>query len=126
MVETANVNGAPPAIGPYSHTALCNGRVLFVSGQIALDTNGIFLGGDVVAQTKQVFANIKTILAGRGLSLLSVVKTTVFLTSMDDFGKMNEAYEQEFGSHKPARSTIEVSALPKNALVEIEVIACLD
>lgn len=125
MVDLFDVDGAPPAIGPYSHAAVCNGNVLFLSGQIALDAQGTFIGGDAAVQTRQIFANISLILASRGLQLSDVLKTTVYLTSMDDFGTMNIAYTHALGTHKPARTTVEVSGLPKGACVEIEVVACV-
>lgn len=126
MVDLINVDGAPPAIGPYSHAALCQGNLLFLSGQIALDAQGTFIGGDAAVQTRQIFANISIILASHGLQLFDIAKTTVYLTSMDDFSAMNVAYSQALGSHKPARTTIEVSGLPKGARVEIEVVACIN
>ncbi|MBI2794417.1 MAG: hypothetical protein HYX66_07200 [Ignavibacteria bacterium] len=126
MVDLFDVDGAPPAIGPYSHAALCQGNVLYLSGQIALDAQGTFIGGDAAVQTRQIFANISIILAARGLQLSDIAKTTVYLTSMDDFGTMNIAYSQALGSHKPVRTTIEVSGLPKGARVEIEVVACIN
>lgn len=125
MVELFDADGAPASIGPYSHAALCQGTALFLSGQIALDAEGNFIGGDAADQTGQIFANISTILASRDLHLSDVVKTTVYLTSMEDFATMNAAYTKALGSHKPARTTIEVSGLPKGARVEIEAVACI-
>ena len=115
--------GAPAAVGPYS-TAVRAGSLLFCSGQIPLDpSSGVLVAGGVAEQTAQVLANVRAVLAGAGLELASVVKTTVFLVSMDDFPAMNEVYAAAFGEHRPARSTVAVAALPKGARVEIETIA---
>ncbi len=113
---------APAAIGPYSQAIKLEGMV-FTSGQVALRADGSFNDGDVQEQTRQVFANLSAVLAQAGSSLGQVVKTTVFLADMDDFTLMNEIYAQAFGDHKPARSTVAVKTLPKNAKVEIECIA---
>lgn len=113
---------APAAIGPYSQAIKANG-FLFVSGQIPLTPNGKLAGDDIKAQTKQVLKNLKAILKEADLLLKDTVKTTIFLKSMDDFSIVNEIYAQAFGEHKPARSTIEISKLPKDVLVEIELIA---
>ena len=113
---------APAAIGPYSQAIKANG-FLFVSGQIPLTPNGELAGDDIKTQTKQVLKNLKAILKEADLSLKDTVKTTIFLKSMDDFSIVNEIYAQAFGEHKPARSTIEISKLPKDVLVEIELIA---
>lgn len=115
-----------PAIGPYSHGVVCSGRIIFLSGQIALSSEGIMIGTTVAEQTTQVLHNIRTILKMQGATLDDVVKATVFLLDMNAFAEMNACYSDEFGSHRPARSAIEVSRLPKNALVEIEVVACID
>jgi len=125
MIETFNVEGAPPAVGPYSHGVACTGTMLYFSGQIALRPDGNFVDGDVAAQTRQAFENIRTVLAARGATLNHIVKTTVFLQSMNDFAAMNAVYAEAFGDHRPARSAFEVARLPKDALVEIEVIACV-
>lgn len=113
---------APAAIGPYSQAIKANG-FLFVSGQIPLTPNGELVGDDIKAQTKQVLKNLKAILKEADLSLKDTVKTTIFLKSMDDFSIVNEIYAQAFKEHKPARSTIEISKLPKDVLIEIELIA---
>jgi len=117
---------APAAIGPYSQ-AVWMGDVLFASGQVALDpaTGQLVLGG-IAEQTVRVLENVKAVLAGAGLSLADVVKTTVFLRNMSDFAPMNEIYARYLapeGVVPPARSTVAVAALPKDALVEIEVVA---
>jgi len=114
---------APQAIGPYSQ-ALDLGQFVFLSGQIPLNPVTMELTGISTAeQTDQVFKNIKAVLTAAGLDLKNVVKTTVFLKEMGDFSGMNAVYEQNFGTHKPARSAVEVARLPKDCLVEIECIA---
>lgn len=115
---------APGAIGPYSQ-GIAVGDLVFCSGQIPLDpATGALAEGGIEAQTRQVLCNMEAILAAEGLSLANVVKTTVFLQSMSDFGAMNAVYETAFtGTVYPARSAVEVAKLPKNALVEIEAIA---
>jgi 2-iminobutanoate/2-iminopropanoate deaminase len=114
---------APPAIGPYSH-AVKVGNFLFTSGQIPLNPETADIENwEIRGQTRQVFHNIKAVLAAVDLTLNDVVKTTVFLAHMSDFPEMNEVYAEFFGEHRPARSTVEVARLPKDALVEIETIA---
>lgn len=113
---------APAAIGPYSQGMQSNG-FLFFSGQIALTPEGNFLNEDIKTQAKQVLQNIDALLTSQGLTKNNVIKTTMFLDTMDDFGLVNEIYAAYFDGHKPARSTIEVARLPLNAKVEIEVIA---
>ena len=115
---------APSAIGPYSQAVVANGMV-YTSGQIALTPEGVMLENDVVIQTKQVLKNLKAVLEEVGSSMDKVVKTTIFIDSLDDFTIINEIYEEAFGSHKPARATVAVKTLPKNALVEIDAIALL-
>ncbi|GAC1369238.1 MAG: RidA family protein [Actinomycetota bacterium] len=123
--EVVPTPGAPAAAGPYS-PAVRGGAFLFCSGQIALDpASGKMVGGGVPAETTQVLSNLSAVLAGAGLGLDSVVKTTVFLLSMDDFPAMNEVYQAAFGDHRPARSTIAVVGLPRGARVEIEAVAVL-
>lgn len=121
-MKFVQTNKAPAAIGPYSQAVVANGMV-FTSGQIALTPEGVMLENDVVAQTKQVLKNLRAVLEEAGSSLDAVIKTTIFLDSMDDFGVVNEIYAEAFGTHKPARSTVAVKTLPKNALVEIDVVA---
>ncbi len=113
---------APSAIGPYSQAVVANGMV-YTSGQIALTPEGVMLEDDVVTQTKQVLKNLQAVLEEAGSSMSQVVKTTIFIASMDDFAVINEIYEEAFGSHKPARATVAVKTLPKNALVEIDAVA---
>ncbi len=115
---------APSAIGPYSQAIVANGMV-YTSGQIALTPDGIMLEDDVVVQTTQVLKNLQAVLEEAGSSMNRVVKTTIFIDSMDDFEIINEIYEKAFGSHKPARATVAVKTLPKNALVEIDAVALL-
>ena len=127
QVKTAiSSKEAPAAIGPYSQ-AVRSGETLFASGQIGLDpATGQLVAGGVAEQTKRVFENIKAVLAEAGLDLTHVVKTTVFLKSMGDFAAMNEVYATYLapeGVIPPARSTVAVAGLPKDALVEIEVVA---
>jgi 2-iminobutanoate/2-iminopropanoate deaminase len=114
---------SPPAVGPYNH-AVRTGDLLFCAGQIPIDpASGNLVEGDIKTQTKQVLENVKAILEDQKLSFDNVVKTTVFLTNLGDFAGMNEVYSQYLTANHPARSTIQVAALPKNAIVEIEVIA---
>ncbi|PAF52743.1 Rid family detoxifying hydrolase [Helicobacter sp. 13S00477-4] len=123
MVEILTLK-APQAIGPYSQGIVHDGLgLIYTSGQIALEANGNFLIGDIKSQTKQVLENLKFILEAGKSSIQKVLKTTVFLTNMDYFDDFNEVYFNFFKEHKPARSTVAVKALPKNALVEIECIA---
>ena len=124
--KVVSTDAAPKAIGPYSQ-AIRAGNLLFISGQVALDPKtGNMVGTDIKTQTKQCLENIKGVLAAAGASLSSVVKTTVFLKDMDHFGEMNQVYQQYFSSEAPARSTVEVGRLPKDALVEIESVAIID
>lgn len=112
-----------PAVGPYNH-AVRVGDLLFCAGQIPLDpATGQLVPGDIKAQTQRVLENVKCILDDQGLTFTNVVKSTVFLTNLADFAGMNEIYSQYFTSDFPARSTIQVAALPRAASVEIEVIA---
>jgi 2-iminobutanoate/2-iminopropanoate deaminase len=124
-IESIIAPAAPPAIGPYAHAVKCSGTMLYLSGQIALRPDGSMVEGDVDAQTRQVMVNICAILATQGATLENVVKSTVFLASMNDFAGMNAVYAEAFGAHRPARSAFEVARLPKDALVEIEVVAVL-
>jgi 2-iminobutanoate/2-iminopropanoate deaminase len=122
-MRTVSTPGAPAAIGPYSQ-AIVAGDLVFTAGQIALVPATMqVLEGDVAAQTSQVFANLKAVLAAAGTGLERVVKATVYLADMADFPAMNEIYAREFGEHRPARSTVAVRTLPKNVRVEIDLIA---
>ncbi len=114
---------AAPAAGPYNH-AVRIGDLLFCAGQIPLDpATGNLVSGDITAQTERALQNVKTILDDQGLAFENVVKSTVFLTNLADFAVMNEVYARHFTADFPARSTIQVAALPKGANVEIEVVA---
>ena len=116
-------DAAPKAIGPYSQAIQTDGLV-FTAGQVALDPkSGELVGTTTAQQTEQVFKNLQAVLAAAGSSLGNVVKTTVFLIDMADFKEMNEVYAKHFGTHKPARSTVQAAGLPKAARVEIDVIA---
>ena len=121
-MKYVQTNKAPSAIGPYSQAVVANGMV-FTSGQIALTPEGVMLENDVVIQTKQVLKNLQAVLEEAGSSMGDVIKTTIFLDSMDDFVVVNEIYAEAFGDHKPARATVAVKTLPKNALVEIDAVA---
>ncbi|CAM3283046.1 RidA family protein [Helicobacter labetoulli] len=122
--QPISTKNAPQAIGPYSQAYVHNG-LIYTSGQIALTPQGEFVDGDITAQSTQVLQNLKAILESAGSSLQKVIKTSVFLSDMEHFNALNAVYAEFFGSHKPARSTIAVKTLPKNALVEIECIAVL-
>lgn len=126
MREVIHTNAAPQAIGPYSQGIAAAGKLIFVSGQIPLDpATGVFAGEDITTQTRQSLTNLKAVLAEAGAELKDVVKTTVFLQNMGDFAAMNEVYASFFTVNCPARSAVEVAALPKGALVEIEAIAVI-
>jgi 2-iminobutanoate/2-iminopropanoate deaminase len=123
MKEIISTENAPGAIGPYSQAIKANG-MLFCSGQIPIDpATGEFVEGGVAEQTEQVFKNMIAVLEAGGTSLEGVVKTTVFLADMNDFGAMNEVYGRYFDTNKPARATVQAARLPRDARVEIECIA---
>jgi len=120
FVSTAD---APKAIGPYSQ-AVIHGDLIFTAGQIALDPQSMEIVADgITAQTERVLSNLEAVLKAAGSDLTRVLKTTVFLQSMADFAAMNEVYARRFGGHRPARSTVAAAGLPRNVLVEIEVVA---
>lgn len=121
IVTTEN---APKAIGPYSQAIEQHGR-LYTSGQIPLRADGTMVEGDIKAQTEQVLQNLQAVLEAGGSSLLNAIKTTIYLVDMADFEAVNEVYAAYFKEHRPARSTVAVSALPKGARVEIECIAAV-
>jgi 2-iminobutanoate/2-iminopropanoate deaminase len=124
--ENISTKGAPAAIGPYSQAVVAPAaRLVFCSGQIALDpVTGEMVGaGDVRAQTERVLENLGAVLAAAGASFASVVKTTIFLADLQDFGNVNEVYARYFPSQPPARATVQAAGLPRGALVEIEAIA---
>ena len=114
---------APAAVGPYSHAIDC-GEFVFLSGQVPLmPSTGVLAEGGIEGQARQMFANIKAVLNACGLDFSNVVKTTVFMTDLADFGTLNDIYAEYFPENPPARSCVQVAALPKGALVETEVIA---
>lgn len=120
--EIVSTENAPAAIGPYSQ-AVWAGDLLFCSGQIPLTPSGELIDGSVDAQTEQVMTNIAGLLGSVGLAMDDIVKTTIFLTTMDDFAAVNSVYGAKFSGNPPARSTVAVAGLPRNVRVEIEVIA---
>lgn len=123
--RTMQTDRAPAAIGPYSQAVVANG-FLFTAGQIALDPASMqVVEGDVVAQSEQVLSNLDAVLASAGATWSDVVKTTVYLTDMHDFPRMNEVYARVMGDARPARSTVQVSGLPRGVLVEIDLVAAL-
>lgn len=122
MHETINTEKAPAAVGPYSQ-AVRVGDLVITSGQIPLTPKGAMTATDAASQTNQCLDNVAAILNEAGLTLANVVKTTIYLTNMDDFAAVNDAYAAWFEQPYPARSCVEVSALPKGASVEIEVVA---
>jgi 2-iminobutanoate/2-iminopropanoate deaminase len=123
MIESIRTDRAPEAIGPYSQAIKANGMI-FASGQIPLDPITMqIVEGDIKAQTVQVLANLKAVLEAAGTSPDRVVKTTVYLIDLNDFAAMNESYAAFFGNHRPARSTVQAARLPRDARVEIDVIA---
>jgi len=121
-MELLHSDKAPAAIGPYSQAVRVNG-LLYTSGQIALKLNGEMIENDIKKQTRQIFINLSAILENSHTSFENVVKINIFLTDMNDFGVVNVIMAEIFGHHKPARSTIEVSGLPKNAMIEMDLIA---
>jgi 2-iminobutanoate/2-iminopropanoate deaminase len=123
-VRTANSPAGPRPVGPYSHAVIAGEQLVFCSGMVAVDpaTNAL-IDGDVAAHTGRAIDNLEASLAAAGSDLAHVVKTTVFLTDLADFKAMNEEYARRFGGHKPARSTVQVAALPLGARLEIECIA---
>jgi 2-iminobutanoate/2-iminopropanoate deaminase len=123
MKRVISTDAAPKAVGPYSQ-AIASGHLLFCAGQIPLDPKtGELVGADAAAQTERICQNIRAVLDANGMTCSDVVKTTVFLTTMDDFAAMNTVYARYFTEPFPARSTVGVAALPRGAKVEIEVIA---
>jgi 2-iminobutanoate/2-iminopropanoate deaminase len=125
MKEIISTENAPGAIGPYSQ-AIKAGGFIFCSGQIPIDpATGTFVSDNVSEQTDQVLKNLSAVLEAAGSSLDGVVKTTVFLSDMNDFGEMNEVYGKYFDTNKPARATVQAARLPRDARVEIECIALI-
>lgn len=125
MRKIVATDKAPAAIGPYAQANII-GDLVITSGQIPIDpATGNLVEGDIEAQTKQVFENLKAVLEAAGSGLDKIVKTTCFMDNMSDFAKMNEVYASFFSGDYPSRSAVEVAKLPKGALIEIEAIACL-
>lgn len=120
-MKTINTNKAPEALGPYSHAMVVN-NLVFTSGQIPLDTEGNIVSSDVKEQTKQVLENLSVVLEEAGSDLNSVVKATIFISDMNEFQQINEVYGSYFNEHQPARSCVEVSRLPIDVKVEIELV----
>lgn len=127
MREVIQTDGAPAAIGPYSQAvSVPSGRMVFLSGQIPLDPKtGQIVEGDVVAQTERVMKNLEAVLQKAGATFANVVRCGIFLTDLGDFAKVNEVYARSFPSNPPARATVQVSALPRGAKVEIDAIAVI-
>lgn len=121
-MEFIQTDNAPQAIGPYSQAVITNG-MLYTSGQIALTPDGTLVDNEIKTQTRQVFANLKAVLEEANTTADNVVKVNIYLNDMDDFGVVNVIYAEFFGEHKPARSTVAVQTLPKNVLIEIDLIA---
>lgn len=128
MREVIKTSSAPAAIGPYSQgIRVSAGKMLFTAGQVPLDpATGQMVTGDIKAQTRRVLENVKAILHAAGASLENVVKTTVFMTDLNEFAAMNEVYAEFFSTNPPARSTVEVRALPRGCKVEIETMAIIE
>ena len=123
MIKTISAPGAPAAIGPYSH-AVCTGDLLFTSGQIALDpATGKLAGENIESQAKQIFKNLSAVLGAAGFGFSNVVKTVIYMTDLADFSLVNQLYGTLFKSDPPARSCVQVAALPAGAKLEIEMIA---
>ncbi len=124
--QILRTENAPAPIGPYNQAVVAEGKFLFTAGQVAIDPRtGQFVQGDIKVQTRQVLENLRAVLAAGGAGFGDVVKTTVFLKSMDDFGAMNEVYAEYFKDSAPARSTVEVARLPRDAKVEIDLVAVI-
>ncbi len=125
-MKIVSTDKAPSAIGPYAQ-AVISGKLVYCSGQLPVDpVSGEIVGGGIVEQTRQVFANLAAVLGAADSGLLRIVKTSVFLSDMNDFVAMNGEYAAQMGDHTPARATVEVSRLPKDVGVEIECIAEVD
>ena len=123
MKEIISTERAPAAIGPYSQ-AVKAGSLVFVSGQIPLETDGTLKAQGIAEQTRRVLENLKAVLEAAGLTLADVLKTTVFLANLSDFNAMNAVYAEFFGSSRPARATVEVAGLPRDVLIEVDCVAC--
>jgi 2-iminobutanoate/2-iminopropanoate deaminase len=124
MLKKVETKQAPQAIGPYSQ-AMVSGNLVFTSGQIPLTPAGDLVDGGIETQTRQVLENVKAVLEAAGSDLNHVIKTTLFIKDMNQFQKINEVYAEYFSDHQPARSCVEVARLPKDVLIEMEVVALL-
>ena len=124
-IKRINSARVAPAIGPYSHASIVE-KTIYLSGQLGLNYDGSFVIGGIESETRQIFENIQKILEDCHSSLSNVIKVTIFLKNIDDFQTVNEIYEEYFSKTRPARSCVEVSCLPKNAQIEIELIAYED
>ncbi len=124
-MEFLHSKNAPAAIGPYSQAVKVNG-LLYTSGQIALTVDGEMLENDIKKQTRQIFTNIKAILEDNNSTMDKVIKVNIFLTDMNDFGVVNVLMAEAFGDHKPVRSTVAVKTLPKNSMIEMDIIASVE
>jgi 2-iminobutanoate/2-iminopropanoate deaminase len=123
-LHTVTVENAPKAIGPYSQAVVVPGGLVFTAGQTARDpASGEIVAGDIVAQTNRVLDNLQAVLKGAGCTLQDVVKVSVFMTDLNDFARMNEAYAARYGEHRPARTTVQVAKLPGGAQIEMDVVA---
>ncbi len=125
MIKPINSDKAPAPIGPYSHSVMAEGKMLFISGQIPYDAAGNLVGDDIEGQTHQALKNVKAIVEEAGGTMANIVKTTCLLSDMDNFAKMNGVYSEYLGEYKPARAAYGVVKLPLGVMVEIEAIACL-
>jgi len=123
MKKIINSENAPQPVGPYSHSIKASSCLLFISGQLGLDINGILAGNSIESQTRQALINIGEILKSSGLDYENVVKITIMIKNINDFNKMNEVYNEFFDNGKPARSAFETTKLPKDGLIEIDAIA---
>ena len=124
MTKIINSAKAPDPIGPYSHSVMAEGKMLFISGQIPFDAEGNLVGNDIEAQTHQCLKNVKAIVEEAGGTMANIAKTTCLLSDMDNFVKMNGVYAEYLGDIKPARAAFGVVRLPKDVMIEIEAIAC--
>ena len=123
-LHTVTVEGAPKAAGPYSQAVVVPGGLVFTAGQIPRDpASGKLVAGDIVVQTNRVLDNLEAVLKGAGCTLQDVIKVSVFMTDLNDFAKMNDAFAARFGQHRPARTTVQVAALPTGAQLEMDVVA---
>ena len=123
-LHTVTAEGAPKPNGPYSQAVVVPGGLVFTAGQVARDpASGDMVAGDIVAQTNRVLDNLEAVLKSAGCTLQDVIKVSVFMTDLDDFARMNEAYAARFGAHHPARTTVQVAKLPSGAQLEMDVVA---